>query len=494
MRLGLLGLLYSLYALQYGLWAIAHGTHDESEDGDEHLELNARQLSLDQCNFAAQWPPGPGQLFTSQEPNTELRQMLAEIDPNRIEAIITKLVSFGTRSTLSSQTDPVRGIGAARDWIASQMHGFANTSNGRMTITTPSFVQPAGSERIPNDTVITNIMATIKGSTDPNRVYLISGHYDSRVTDVLNAIDDSPGADDDASGVAISMELARILATRNPSATVILAAVAGEEQGLFGSTFMAQQLLEQGADVQGMFTNDIVGSSTADDGTKDPFNVRLFAQGIPSSESASTVATRESIGGENDSPARELGRFSAEVATNDATNMNVRVIYREDRFLRGGDHEPFLDRGFPAARFTEPHENFAHQHQDVRVVDGVQFGDLTEFVDFEFTARVGRVNLATLWSLAQAPGTPRNLTISTSVLTNNSTLTWVPGSDVVDPNLAGFEVLWRPTTEPFWSHIIPVGSVTKTTVLLSKDNVIMGVRAVGKNGFKSPAAYPFPGP
>jgi len=255
-----------------------------------------------------------------------LRQIISEIDPKRIKAIIEKLVSFGTRSTLSTQTDPNRGIGAARDWIAAQMRTFAAASKGRMTITTPSFIQPAGSERIPNDTVITNIMATIKGSVDPNRVYVISGHYDSRNTDVLDGVNDAPGADDDGSGVAVSMELARILATHQPTSTLVLAAVAGEEQGLFGSTFMAQQFLEAGADVQGMFTNDIVGSPTADDGTKDPFNIRLFTQGIPSSETASRIATRESIGGENDSPSRELGRFVAEVATNEATQMTGMYI------------------------------------------------------------------------------------------------------------------------------------------------------------------------
>lgn len=291
--------------------------------------LTPRDLGLDQCDFSQQWPPGPGQLFTSQAPNDELRQILSEVDPARIQAIIEKLVSFGTRSTLSSVTDPVRGIGAARDWIASQMKSFAATSNGRMTVNVQSFIQPPASE-IPTSTNITNILATLKGSTDPNRVYVVSGHYDSRVTDVLNGVDDAPGADDDASGVAVSMELARIFATRQPGSTIVFAAVAGEEQGLYGSTFMAQQYLEAGTDIQGMFTNDIVGSPTADDGTTDPQSIRLFAQGIPSSESSSKEATRISIGGENDSPARELGRFVAEVATNNATDMNGKRTSNSD--------------------------------------------------------------------------------------------------------------------------------------------------------------------
>jgi acetylornithine deacetylase/succinyl-diaminopimelate desuccinylase-like protein len=275
----------------------------------------------DQCTPSDRWPLGQGHSLEPQAPNQELRKILSEIDPDRIRAIIEKLVSFGTRHTLSNQTDPVRGIGAARDWIASQMRIFAATSGGRMNVTVPSFIQtPAPG--IPNDTVISNILATLQGSTEPNRVYVISGHYDSRVTNIMNFMDDSPGADDDASGVAISMELARIMATRSPAATIIFAAVAGEEQGLYGADFLAQQLLGAGADVQGMFTNDIVGSPKADDGTIDPFSIRLFARGTPSTDTPAQAATRVSIGGENDSPARDLARFVNEVGTNEVTGMS----------------------------------------------------------------------------------------------------------------------------------------------------------------------------
>ncbi|KAJ7748744.1 peptidase M28 [Mycena maculata] len=413
--------------------------------------------------------------------------MMAEIDPARIEAIITKLVSFGTRNTMSNQTDPTFGIGAARDWIASEMQSFAATSGGRMTVEVPSYLQTV-SGAIIQDTVISNVVATLKGSIDPERIYIVSGHYDSRVTNVSNFLSDSPGADDDGSGVAVAMELARVMATHRPAATIMFAAVAvaGEEQGLFGSTFMADTLANASADIQGMLNNDIVGSSTADDGTKDPFDIRMFAQSIPPTETLSDIESRVSIGAENDSPIRQLGRFVVEVASNAVTQMNVQMVYRPDRFLRGGDHLPFIDRGYPAVRFTEPHENFAHQHQDVRVVDGVQFGDLTEFCDFEFNARVARVNGVALWSLAQAPGTPKGLSMDTSVLTNNSTLTWT-----ADPAAAGYEVVWRASEDAFWTHVIPVGQVSSTTILLSKDNAQLGVRAVGANGFKSPAAFPF---
>ncbi|KXN91527.1 hypothetical protein AN958_00549, partial [Leucoagaricus sp. SymC.cos] len=439
-----------------------------------------------QSPFDPLWPPGPGQRIAAQQPDTELTSMLAQVDPSRIQAIITKLVSFGTRHTLSNQTDPNRGIGAARDWIASQMRTYAAASGGHMTVTTPSYIQGVASG-ILFPVNITDIIATLKGSTEPNRVYVLSGHYDSRNSDGNNFTNDAPGADDDASGVAVSMELARIMATHRPKATIIFAVVAGEEQGLYGSNFLAQTLKNASMDVQGMLDNDIVGSPTGDDGTKDPNLIRMFAAGIPPTDTLSQVTSMANIGGENDSPARELGRFVAEVAQNNGTGMEVQVIWRPDRFLRGGDHLSFLRNGFPAVRFTEPRENFAHQHQDVRVVNGVQFGDLLEFVDFDYTARVARVNGAALWSLANAPGTPKRVTIDTSQLTNNSTLRWTS-----DPNAASYEIVWRSTDQAFWTDVVSVGKVSSATVVLSKDNVDFGVRAVGSNGYRSQAAYPSP--
>lgn len=444
--------------------------------------------ALGLCANADIWPPGPGKRIVTQEPDQELTGMLRQIDAKRVQAIIEKLVSFGTRNTLSNQTDPVRGIGAARDWIFSEMKTIAEASSGRMTVEVQSYVQQPTS-RIPKATVISNVIATLKGSKEPNRAYVVSGHYDSRVTNVLNFIDDSPGADDDASGVAVSMELARVMASHSPAATIMFAAVSGEEQGLYGSDHMAKVLKAAGVDVQGMLDNDIVGSPTGDDGTTAPFDIRMFAQGLPSSESSAQIALRGSIGGENDSPARELGRFIAEVSQNSVTQMNVHPIYRTDRFLRGGDHMSFLLQGFPAVRFTEPQENFAHQHQDVRVENGIQFGDLTEFCDFDFIVRVARVNGAGIWSLAQAPGTPKNVSLDISVLTNNSTLRWTEDASAD----GGYEIVWRASDEPFWSHVIPVGNTNTAIVMLSKDNVDFGVRAVGKNGYRSPAGYPFPG-
>ncbi|MFC8074254.1 M20/M25/M40 family metallo-hydrolase [Streptomyces sp. NPDC057307] len=426
---------------------------------------------------------------TVQAPDRELRTLLKEIDADRIEATVRRLAAFGTRHTLSVQDDPERGIGAARDWILAEMKKYAAVSGGRMTAGLQSYIQEPAS-RVPVATRITNVVATLRGSVTPDRVYVVAGHYDSRVTDVMDATSDAPGADDDASGVALVMELARVLAKRRPAATIVFVAVAGEEQGLYGSGYAAKQFKAAGADIQGMFTNDIIGSSRADDGTRDPYTVRLFAEGVPTSETPAQANTRRSVGGENDSATRQLARFVNDVGDNDATGMNVRVVYRRDRYLRGGDHIPFLEQGYPAARFTEPAEDFAHQHQDVRVEDGKQYGDLPEFCDFDYIARVTRVNGAVLWTLAQAPGTPREARIVTSNLTNDTELKWALGTE---PDLAGYEVVWRETTEPEWTHVIKVGLATTHTVDLSKDNVFFGVRAVNRDGKRSPVAFPMPG-
>ncbi|GAA2878380.1 M28 family metallopeptidase [Streptomyces mexicanus] len=426
---------------------------------------------------------------TAQPPTRELRELLREIDRDRIEATVRRLASFGTRHTLSAQDDPHRGIGAARDWIHAEMRRYAAASGGRMTVELQSYVQQPAS-RVPTATRITNVIATLRGSVSPERIHVVSGHYDSRATDVMDAVSDAPGADDDASGVAVAMELARVMATRRPASTIVFAAVAGEEQGLYGSTYMAEQFKAAGADVQAMFTNDIVGSSTADDGTRDPYTIRLFTEGVPSSETPAQAAVRRSVGGENDSPSRQLGRFVRDTADNDATGLHVRVVYRRDRYLRGGDHIPFLERGYAAARFTEPAEDFAHQHQDVRVdEDGTRYGDLPEFCDFGFITRVARVNAAALWTLAQAPRTPRDAKIVTSTLTNATELVWARGTE---PDLKGYEIVWRETTAPEWTHVIDVGDVTRYEVDLSKDNVFFGVRAVNRAGNRSPVAFPAP--
>ena len=433
-----------------------------------------------------------GSAGSLQAPDPALVALIGQIDPARIQATIQKLVSFGTRHTLSSQTDPNRGIGAAVAWVTQQMQAYAAASGGRMTVQQQQFVQPAG-PRIPTPTSITNVIATLQGTASPERFYVVTGHLDSRCTDVLDFTSDAPGADDDGSGVAVVLELTRLFATHQFPGTLVFAAVSGEEQGLFGSSFMAQQMNAAGNDVQGMFSNDIVGASHSFDGAKpDPFTLRLFVEGVPTAATASDIQLLQLTGGENDSKSRQLGRFVKEVAPFFLTNMNVRTIWRRDRYLRASDHVSFETLGYPAARFTEPRENFNHEHQNVQVVNGVQFGDLIDFVDFNYIARVAAVNAATVWALGSAPGTPKGLQIHTAPPgtlsgTNLTTLSW---NDNPEPNLAKYEVVMRETTAADWTDAINVGNVTTVTLNISKDNVQFGLRAVDTAGRRSPVAFP----
>jgi hypothetical protein len=427
--------------------------------------------------------------YQQQQPDNDLKQLLKEIDQSRLQATVQRLVSFGTRHTGSSQTDPVRGIGAATAWVFSQFQSYAATSGGHMTVQQQSFVQTV-SPNIPVPTTITNVIATLTGSVSPNRTYVILAHLDSRVSDNLDFTSDAPGADDNASGVAVVLELARVMATRVPNATIMFATVAGEEQGLYGSTFMANQLAAAGVDVEGVFNIDTVGSSTAQDGSQDPSEIRLFTEGVPSAATPLAISLLKAAGGEDDSASRELGRFAKSVGENGQTSIdNVWVIKRRDRYLRGSDQISFQVQGFPAARYTEPNENFDHQHQNVQIVNGVQFGDLVAFLDFPYLARAAAVSAASLWSLTEAPGTPKNLQLSVGSTPPNSTnLSWNQGTD---PGLAGYEVVWREMDDPDWTHIVPVGNVTSASFpFFAKDNFIIGVRAVDGNGHHSPVAFP----
>lgn len=427
--------------------------------------------------------------YEQQQPDNELKRLLGEIDQSRLQATVEKLVSFGTRHTMSSQTDPTRGIGAATAWVYNQFQSYAATSAGHMTVQKQTFVQPV-SARIPVPTEITNVIARLTGSVSPSRTYVIVAHLDSRVKDVLDFTSDAPGADDDASGVAVVLELARVMATRAPNATIMFATVAGEEQGLYGSAFMANQLASAGVDVEGVLNIDTVGSSTAQDGSQDPREIRLFTEGVPTAATPTSVSLLQAVGGEDDSASRELGRFAKSVGENGQTNLdNVWLIKRRDRYLQGGDQISFQQQGYAAARYTEPNENFNHEHQNVEVVNGVQFGDLPSFLDFQYLSRAARVSAATLWSLTEAPGTPKNLKLSVVNAPPNSTnLSWDQGTD---PDLAGYEVVWREMDDTDWTHIVPVGNVTSASFpFFPKDNFIVGVRAVDGNGHHSPVAFP----
>lgn len=436
--------------------------------------------------------PPPGTRYRSQKPDQELKQILREIDQSQLQATIAKLVSFGTRHTESSRTDPNRGIGAATTWVYQQLQSYAAASGGRMSVELQSYHQAfvPGVIMSPGGVDITNVVATLRGSVSPNRIYVVSAHIDTRVSILTNPDGSQPGADDDASGVAVVMELARVMAKRAPEATIVFTAVDGNEQGLFGSANQAALYKAAAADIEGMFTDDIVGSSTAEDGQQDHRDIRLFTEGIPTSETPAEAQVRPLVGSEDDGASRQLGRFVKSVAENDETDMNIWLINRRDRYFSAGDQLPYLTAGYPAARFTEPNEDFAHQHQDVRTENGETFGDLVSFLDFRYLTRVARVNAATMWSLAQGPGTPKNVGIVTTVLSNTTELSWDHGDE---PDLAGYEVVWREMDDIDWTHVISVGDVTTVSLPVSpKDNFQFGVRAVDESGHHSPAVFPKP--
>ncbi len=433
------------------------------------------------------------QALFSQAPavrqNREIISMLRSVSANRIESDIRKLVSFGTRKTLSTQDNPNRGIGAARDWIFNEFEKISRDCGGCLIVEKQSFTQPKA-PRVPEPTLLTNVIATLKGSTDPDRIYVVSGHYDSMCSSPTDAACDAPGANDDASGTAAVIELARVMSKHKFDATIIFMAVAGEEQGLLGATYFAEQAKQKGLRIEAMFTNDIIGGVTTQKNSPNRNRVRVFSEGVPSNETPQEANTRRSVGGENDSSSRQLARFIKEQADRYIKDFKVWMIYRRDRYLRGGDHIPFLERGFAAVRITEADEDYNHQHQNVRTENGVFYGDTPEFVDFGYVANVTRVNLVALASLALAPAAPKNVGIVTSRLTNDTDLKWDPN---LDSDLAGYEIVWRDTSSPEWTNSLFVGNVTTYTIKQkSKDNFFFGVRAVDKDGNRSLITFPRP--
>jgi len=427
-------------------------------------------------------------------PNAQIQKIMREISAANIEATIKKLVSFKTRHSLSVTDSETEGIGAARRWIKSEMERYSRESGGRLQVEFDEFTQQPVA-RVPKPTQLVNVVATLPGKQpeSKDRIYVVSGHYDSCVCnkDILDATSFAPGANDDGSGTAAVMEIARAMSKFEFDATLVFMTVAAEEQGLLGATHWAEMAKQKNLNIGGMITNDIIGSSHADDGHVDNTHVRVFAEGVtPPKEIGSEFRTLIQTGGENDTPPRQLARLIKEAGEKYVPGFTVTVIYRRDRYLRGGDHSPFLDRGFAAVRMTEPNEDYKHQHQEVRVQNGVQYGDLPEFVDFNYVAQVARVNAAALAALALAPAAPSGVEVETVRLENDTTLHWNANAE---PDLAGYEIVWRETTAPFWQNKLFVGNVTKYTIKnLSKDNYLFGVRAVDKDGNASVAVYPKP--
>ncbi len=423
--------------------------------------------------------------------NPQIEKILGEISAANIEAIMRKLVGFGTRHTLSPQDDPARGIGAAWRWIKEELERYSRQSGGRLIVTTDEFIQEP-TQRVPQATKLVNVVATLPGSQpeSKDRIYVVSGHYDSCVCaqGMTDAASDAPGASDDASGTAVVMEMARVMSKYQFDATLVFLAVAGEEQGLLGSTHWAEEAKKKNLNVAAMFTNDIVGNTLGGNGVRDNSRVRVFSEGVPSNETEAEARARQANGGENDSPSRQLARYIKETAEAYLRNFEVTLVFRRDRYGRGGDHIPFLQRGYPATRFTEPNEDFTRQHQRVREEDGVKYGDVIEMVDFPYIAQVARVNAAAMASMALAPASPSGVSFKTSRQEHNTTLTWKPNAE---PDVAGYRVVWRETYQPFWTRAVDVGNVTEYVMKdLSKDDYFFAVQAIDNDGAASVPSFP----
>jgi Zn-dependent M28 family amino/carboxypeptidase len=419
--------------------------------------------------------------------------MLADISATRLKQNVVDLVGFGTRHTLSDTESQTRGIGAARRWIKVQMEREAAASGrageAAMAVSFDTHHVAPDGKRVTRPVDVVNVIAVLPGTMPQAaaRRYYVTGHYDSRRSDPLDAQGDSPGANDDASGASVVMELARVFARRRLDATVVFMATAGEEQGLLGAKGHAAAARAASADIRGVLNNDIVGDPTAPLGAVHRERVRLFSEGLPDKATPEALTELRRLAGESDSPSRELARYVAEVAAWQDLAVQPQLVFRHDRFLRGGDHNAFNDSGYPAVRFTVVEEHYNRQHQDVRSEGGVAYGDLPAFVDGEYLAGVARVNAAALMHLANAPSAPADARVVTAELANDTLLRW---SASPEPDVAGYEVLWRETTSPVWQEARDVGNVTEARLPMSKDNWFFAVRAYDREGYRSPASFP----
>ncbi|HEX8040840.1 MAG TPA: M28 family metallopeptidase [Chryseosolibacter sp.] len=422
--------------------------------------------------------------------DTQVAAMSRQISPDSIRASIEKLVSFGTRHSLSDTASSAAGIGAARRWVVSKLRQFARQHHADMRVTLePCPVAPG--RRVPYPVTMKNVVAILRGAdTTDSRIIVVSGHLDSRNTDVMDSVGLAPGANDDASGVAVVLELARVISAKRFPCTLIFMAVQGEEQGLLGAACMAEKLKESGANVIAMLNNDIVGNTLASEtGDRNAGTVRLFSEMIPAAETDEQARARAMLRAENDSPSRQLARYVREAAQPYLKDFTVTLSARPDRFLRGGDHIPFSRQGFSAVRFTEFNENFNQQHQTIREENGIEYGDLLKFVDCAYAANVARVNLIAITSLAKAPAAPRDVKMKMN-LDNLTHLQW--SAPATGPSPKGYYVLMRETIQPFWEKKFFV-SDTAVSLPYSKDNYFFAVQSVGAEGHVSLPVTPVPG-
>ncbi|HLL51991.1 MAG TPA: M20/M25/M40 family metallo-hydrolase [Myxococcaceae bacterium] len=427
-------------------------------------------------------------LIASAQPAAGPEPLAQRIDPARLHATVAKLVSFGTRHTLSDTKSPTRGIGAARRWLASEFEGLTKLPGSRLRPFEDRFVAEPG-PRIPAPVELVNVGAVLPGA-DPARAkeaVVLTGHYDSRATDPMDFKSDAPGAVDDGSGTAMVLELARALSTESPAVSIYFVAVAGEEQGLVGSTHLAKRLQDEGVKVLGMVSVDIAGNTEGQDGVRENVTARLFSEGVPALETEAQKKLRDAVGGENDSPARELARYVSRVGGRAVENLELMVMLRRDRIARGSDHTPFSRLGVPAIRLSETHEHYDRQHQDVRVVKGRAYGDDLAHFDAAYTAKLGRALGAAFLALASAPAAPQAVVLGGAV-SPDTKLRWTLPAD---PRIAGVVLYRRRADRVAWDEVRRFGKVDRVTLSnVVPDNNVFAVATVDADGNESLPAAP----
>lgn len=419
-----------------------------------------------------------------------IQEMIKEVSRDSLEFYVKKMASFGTRNTLSTQTNPNRGIGAARNWVLSRFNEFAKSSGNRLTAIIDTVTLQPDNRRVNRPIILGNVVATLKG-TDPadDRIFIISGHLDNMRSNVMDSTGDAPGANDDASGVAAVIECARVMSKHSFPATIIFVAVSGEEQGLLGANFMAEKAKKEKWNIEAVLNNDIMGSNNSNEtNIINNTKIRVFSESFSVQDTGRSALAIRNLGLENDGPARQLARYAKEIGERYIDNLEVIMIYRNDRFLRGGDHTPFVNRGFAAVRFCEMNENYYHQHQDVKKENGIQYGDLPEFMDFEYLRKNTCMNLANLANLAKSPSMPQEVKIETRRLTNFTNLSWqAPKSGKVK----GYYILLRETTSPVWQKKYFTVD-TRMDLPYSKDNYFFAVQSISEDGNESLPVIPTP--
>ena len=420
----------------------------------------------------------------------QIEEMAKQVSADSLQSYIKSMVAFGTRNTLSTQSDSKRGIGAARNWVLAKFNEFAKQSNGRLSAIIDTTTLHPNDRKEDGALLLGNVTGTLKGTNpNDNRIFIISGHLDNRRGNVADRVGDAPGANDDASGIAAVIECARVMSKHSFGATIIFVAVSGEEQGMMGADFMSEKAKKDNWNVEAVLNNDIMGSNNSNEtNIINNTKVRVFSEGLPAFETEKAAASIRSLGLENDGKARQLARYVKEIGERYVDNLEVVLIYRNDRFLRGGDHLPYVQRGFAAVRITEMNENYTRQHQDVRVENNIQYGDLEQYIDYEYLRKNTMLNLVNLANLAKAPAMPGSVKMEVRVLANTSLLKWnAPAFGKVK----GYYVLVRETTSAFWQKKI-FTTETEMRLLFSKDNYFFAVQSVNETGNESLPVVPMP--